>query len=83
MTKRDDMVAALRKGVCQVEFTKVNGDFRDMRCTLNDSYIPLELKPKDDDSGVQRTLDVIRVFDINAQGWRSFRVDNVVSFNGA
>jgi len=78
---RDEMVSALRQNVCQVVFTKVNGETRDMSCTLMEDKIPDEFKPRDDDTGVQRTLDVIRVFDVNANGWRSFRVDNVTTFN--
>ena len=38
------------------------------------------MKPKDDDQGVQATIGVIKVFDIDKQDWRSFRVDNVTKF---
>ena len=77
------MVDQLRKGICTVKFTKVNGEERLMSCTLSNQFIPENLQPsKDsDDTGVQRTLDVIRVFDVNADGWRSFRVENVLAFN--
>lgn len=80
---REDMVDQLRKGICTVKFTKVNGEERLMSCTLSNQFIPENLQPsKDsDDTGVQRTLDVIRVFDVNADGWRSFRVENVLAFN--
>lgn len=77
---REEMVDALRQGVCTVKFTKVNGDERLMECTLLSDMIPENLQPKDDDTGVQRTLDVVRVFDVRAAGWRSFKVDNVIEF---
>ena len=78
--KREEMVDALRSGIATVKFTKVNGDERLMECTLKNDFIPADMQPKDDDEGVQRTLDVIRVYDVRAAGWRSFRVENVLEF---
>ena len=68
---RSEMVDMLRQQVCQVRFIKVNGEERDMQCTLKEDLIPTEKKPKD---------DVIKVFDVDQQDWRSFRVDNVTKF---
>ena len=78
---REEMVDELRAGVCTVRFTKVNGEERLMECTLNEQNIPPAQQPQTEDIGVQRTLDVIRVFDTKADGWRSFRVENVLEFN--
>lgn len=77
---RDEMIVALQTGICRVQFTKVNGEFRDMSCTLNQQIIPAEHTPSSD-KVVKENLDVIRVFDTTAQGWRSFRVDSVKEFN--
>ena len=77
---RSEMVDILRQQVCQVRFIKVNGEERDMQCTLKEDLIPTEKKPKDDDQGVQATIGVIKVFDVDQQDWRSFRVDNVTKF---
>lgn len=77
---REDMVEALRAGYCTVTFNKVNGEERVMDCTLKEDYIPEAERPKTDDDGVQRTIDVIRVYDVRAAGWRSFRVENVTNF---
>lgn len=79
---RDELVAELREGVCNVQFEKVNGDFRDMSCTLNTDLMPESARPKTDDEGVQATLDVVKVYDVKAEGWRSFKVDKVLAFNG-
>lgn len=76
---RDEMVVALQSGVCRVQFTKVNGEFRDMQCTLNQSIIPAEHTPSSD-KVIKENLEVIRVFDTLAQGWRSFKVDSVKEF---
>ena len=78
---RSEMVDMLRQQVCQVRFIKVNGEERDMQCTLKNDLIPENKKPTADDNGVQATLGVIKVFDIDKQDWRSFRVENVNRFS--
>tara|TARA_B100000287_G_scaffold257047_2_gene241674 strand:+ start:1081 stop:1353 length:273 start_codon:yes stop_codon:yes gene_type:complete len=77
---REEMVEMLRTKVCQVRFIKVNGEERNMTCTLKADQIPGDKKPKDDDNGVQATIGVIKVFDTEKQDWRSFRVDSVTRF---
>jgi len=78
------MVEALRSATCKVTFTKVNGDTRIMSCTLNSSVIPSEEAPHNpaspDAPTSARTDAVIAVYDVIAEGWRSFRVDNVTEF---
>lgn len=61
-----------------VTFTKKDGSERVMRCTLSESRIPAEFAPKN--SGASKTSDeAIAVFDIEANGWRSFRWDSIKS----
>ncbi len=62
-----------------VDFTKVNGDFRSMTCTLDESLLPIkEAKEKK-----ERKLphDSLAVYDRNACGWRSFKVASVISIS--
>lgn len=75
---RDEMMTELRERVCRVIFTKVNGEERDMQCTLNMDTIPEDKRPK---TGKEHVDSVIRAFDVNKQEFRSFRVENVVSFS--
>jgi len=79
---REEMIEALTQGDCRVIFKKVNGEERDMLCTLNEDHIP---KASQSDPLSQKKVravneEVIPVWDVTAQGWRSFRVDSVVSF---
>lgn len=77
---RDDILKQLREGVITVIFTKVNGDEREMDCTLNMDIIPVEAHPKSDGNvreGVDTTINAIKCYDVNAQGWRSFLFDKV------
>ena len=76
---RDEMINALRQSNCRVVFTKVNGEVRDMLCTLEESVLP-ELKSKPEDKKRQPNEAIIRAFDLNKEEFRSFRVENVTSF---
>jgi len=80
MYERESIVSDLRKNVLEVTFTKVNGEERVMRCTLDPRYMP----PRMESDNVQEANkynrdnpDVIAVWDIKNNGWRSFRVDSV------
>jgi len=79
---REQYHSFLKAGMCTVTFTKVNGDTRVMKCTLNSSFIPAVQIPAslDEQNELQRSVDVLRVFDTEAQGWRSFRIDSVTDF---
>ena len=76
---RDQMLEKLRQSECRVIFKKVNGEERDMKCTLKESVLP-KLQSKPNDKKRQPNEAVIRAFDINKQEFRSFRVENVISF---
>jgi len=78
MNTRDGMIEELQERTCRVIFKKVNGEERDMMCTLNMDTIPEEKRPAN--PGTKYNEAVIRAFDVNKQEFRSFRVDNVVSF---
>lgn len=76
---RDEMIQHLRKQTVRVVFKKVNGEERDMMCTLGEEFIPTEHRPTS--AATTYNEEVVRVYDVNAAGWRSFRVENVVSFS--
>ena len=81
MKDRNEILNALRNGDVIIEFTKVNGDYRKMICTLNESVVPKATK---EDPLTQKKVraineDVCVVWDVNAKGWRSFRWENVVN----
>jgi hypothetical protein len=63
-----------------VTFTKKDGSDRVMRCTTNPTYImfkdPATLEAKKERKANE---DVIPVFDLEADAWRSFRWDSIKS----
>jgi hypothetical protein len=82
MFTRDGLIDMLRNNVVVVTFTKVNGDERVMHCTLQASYIPNA--PSQNGELVIETKtnsNTVSVWDVNANGWRSFRVENVKSIS--
>lgn len=81
---RDEMIEALRGGMCNVTFTKKDGTTRVMPCTLNFSLIPSDQWPVSGQSSIDESLEktpsTIRVFAPESEGWRSFLVENVQEF---
>jgi len=76
---KTDLKNLLEQNVVIVDFTKLNGDKRIMTCTLREDIKPAATK---DDAisqkKVRETSDaVVSVWDVNAQGWRSFRYERI------
>lgn len=70
----------LRMGPVTVTFTKKDGETRVMTCTLEESTIPEQHRPKPLAEGQEqrkRSDANLSVWDINAEGWRSFILANV------
>ena len=70
----------LNSSVC-VTFTKKDGSERKMQCTLVESRIPADKRPKSlNESEDSSTIgSAVRVFDTELGEWRSFRWDSVKS----
>lgn len=76
---REDLKNLLTQNVLTVDFTKLNGDKRVMTCTLREDIKPAVAK-SDSQKAVRETSDaVVSVWDVNAQGWRSFRYERINS----
>ena len=69
----------LRSGNCTVVFTKSDGTERKMLCTLQESTIPAA-EPKKTDRIKKENDNALAVWDLEANGWRSFRFDSVTQF---
>lgn len=80
---RNMMMQELQQRVCRVIFKKTNGEERDMMCTLQEGVVPAASKEDPLSQKKVRSIneEVIPVWDVNANGWRSFRVDSVISFS--
>jgi|TARA_B110000240_G_scaffold186280_1_gene222725 hypothetical protein len=78
---RIDLKNQLEQNVMIVDFTKLNGDKRVMTCTLREDMKPVATKVDPMSTKKVREVSdaVVSVWDVNAEGWRSFRYDRINS----
>lgn len=76
---KTNLQSILKLAEVDVVFTKRDGTDRVMKCTLNESKIPApEIKESTEPKKEKKVnLDVLAVYDTEAQGWRSFRWDSL------
>ena len=69
----------LHNNICFVQFTKMDGTLRGMRCTLRPDMLPTQTDLEEHTQRKQ-TTESIAVWDLEVKGWRSFRNDSVIDF---
>ena len=74
--RRSELQTQLRDEILEVTFIKVNGDKRVMNCTLMEQIMPTT-EEKKDTTDKKVNEDILSVWDIDAKGWRSFRIKTV------
>jgi hypothetical protein len=79
---REDIKETLKGCIAKVTFEKSDGSMREMRCTLIDTYLPpLKVLAEGETPAVRKeNLEVLSVWDVDNNGWRSFRIDSVQKF---
>ena len=76
MMTRQELNEALQ-GTVRVTFTKADGTERVMTCTQNPDLMNIAMAEYNEDPRPQ--TDNVRVYDIEASGWRSFNMPTVTS----
>ena len=66
----------LYHGVCDITFTKVNGEVRTMPATLDSTLLPPQPLKEFHETRVYKP-EVLSVWCLDKMEWRSFRVANV------
>lgn len=75
ISDKDTLTDYLKSSIVSIKFKKVDGSERTMRCTLQESYIqPYENKT---DRVRSENDNLLSVWDIDKNAWRSFRLDSV------
>jgi stalled ribosome rescue protein Dom34 len=71
----------LSSGIITIEFYKADDSVRTMRATTKLSLLP---DFKSDNPGEVTAIDMnlVKVFDVEKQEWRSFKIDKLKSVNG-
>lgn len=72
---REWIINLLSNSTITITFTKKDGTERIMKCTRNTAFIPTEQLPKE---GSTESTSAVPVFDLDAQGWRSFIPSNII-----
>jgi hypothetical protein len=82
MTSKAEIISMLSERVVTVKFKKVDGSERTMKCTLLHNIVPQPLKTVAEDNTTikerRENENVVAAWDVEAEGWRSFRLDSVV-----
>jgi len=77
--EKDWLLGLLRSQIVYITFTKKDGSERILKCTLMESEIPTEKVPKGTEKS--KNDEVVPVFDVENDGWRSFRWDSIKQIN--
>lgn len=78
---KENLVDTLRHNIVKVSFTKIDGTERVMKCTLMSEHIPNAPSSNGELVLKETASKTLSVWDIEANGWRSFRVENVKSIS--
>ena len=80
-SRKQGIVEELRKGIVNLQFTKVNGDLRNMIGTLSRDVIPEDKIPAE---GKERPENeaLIVLYDLEVNDWRSLRTENLIEYRG-
>lgn len=70
----EELSKTLRERVLKITFLKLDGDQRVMSCTKNWNLIPENKRPVTTKESKPGTINV---WDVHADGWRSFKYDRV------
>lgn len=76
---KQEILDYLHSGVVEVTFTKKDGTERTLAGTLCGMLIPGDKKPKGTDR--VHSTEVQPVYDIENDGWRSFRWDSIIRYD--
>lgn len=76
---RETLLKDLRENVAEIFFIKVDGTERRMKCTLLPNILPEQTNKVALEEAHKRpeNQETIACWDVEANGWRSFRVDSV------
>jgi hypothetical protein len=76
-----ELRSTLQKGKHHISFIKKDGTVRQMIATLDQWLIPESHQPKSvGNLGRTENPNVLAVFDLEVDGWRSVTVDKVIAF---
>lgn len=76
---KESIRSLLKNDVLEVVFIKTDGSVREMRCTLQEKVV--EAYEKKTDKVKPENDSVVSVWDLDNNGWRSFKIDSIQSIS--
>lgn len=73
---REWLTELLQERPVEIVFTKKDGTERTMKCTLMEKYLPETAS-----SDRPKNTEALAVYDLEKEGWRSFRWDSIKQVN--
>jgi len=71
----------LKSEIMNISFTKKDGTIRHMKCTLCPNLIPQKEKELNEEHKERKqNEDILSVYDIENNDWRSFRWESLISY---
>lgn len=77
MENLDELRDALSQGIVNVTFTKADGSTRVMLATLNHDIVPAQSLAETTQRKPNTDPLLVKVYDTEAAGWRSFRAERI------
>lgn len=76
---RNQIIELAKSAILTVTFVKANNQIRVLKGTLMPKYLPMQIDLEENLNKAKYTenLNVIALWDIEADGWRSFRLTSV------
>lgn len=79
MTTKETLKNLLKQNVVDLTFTKVDGTKRNMKCTLKENLLPGQVAEKLSPRK-QENDNVLPVWDLEKESFRSFRIDSLTEY---
>lgn len=80
---QNDLAQALAEHVVQVTFVKADGTQRVMMATTQPSLLPVTTITESEATTKPKDANLFKVWDMQAQAWRSFRAERVTDWQVA
>jgi hypothetical protein len=79
MYTKNELTTLLKNNVLGIAFEKVDGTVSEMVCTLMGDHLPIIEDTENKPTKKKDNPDVVNVWNMDKQAWRSFRLANIIN----
>jgi len=84
MLTRSSLMATLATGVFDITFTKVSGEIKTTRGTLQPQFLPVTAPLAEGEAPKSKKAineSLVNFYDLSVNEWRSFKIDGIQAIN--